>query len=79
MTDVSWSFVLKTLIRESKRLKAIGENVAADSLEEDMSTVVTALHNFGKQHDIATFQAKRAEELRRSKEADNAYIKGQDE
>ncbi|ORY34613.1 hypothetical protein BCR39DRAFT_513615 [Naematelia encephala] len=61
-----WSFIVKILIREVKRLQAIGDIAATEPLENDIDAVVSALKIFGQRYNIAQMQAVRADRYRKS-------------
>jgi hypothetical protein len=88
-----WSFVVKVLIREVKRLHSIDEHkgepcaqlaaakmlmTAAVPLENEIDVIVQALRNFGKRYSIASYQATRAEQFRQSTAEDTKFMENDD-
>lgn len=71
-----WFFISNVLIREVKRLQALGDAAAAADVEADFSVVVEALKVYGKRHDIANIQVKRAEMMRQATLDDMEFMKG---
>ena len=67
---------MKILIRETKRLQALGEREAAKPYEEDIEVVVSALKVFGLRYNIASMQAMRADRYRKSSAAEMAFMEG---
>lgn len=76
-----WSFISKILIREVKRLQALGDLTgklyflivggiilisAAAEIELDVEVIIQALKTFGQRYSIAGVQAQRAERYRQS-------------
>ncbi|KAL7423900.1 hypothetical protein Q5752_001485 [Cryptotrichosporon argae] len=62
--SMCWTFIVKILIREAKRLQALGDAAAAGPIEAEIEVVVQALRQFGKRYQIATVQAHRMDEYR---------------
>lgn len=71
-----WSFISNILIREVKRLQAMGNTAAAADVEVDFNIIVEALKVYGKRHDIAILQVRRAETMRQATLDDMEFMKG---
>lgn len=61
-----WSFIVKILIREVKRLHTTGDKATAGPIEQDIGIVVQGLKIFGRSSDIASAQAVRVERYQKS-------------
>ncbi|CAK9783250.1 hypothetical protein CC85DRAFT_281995 [Cutaneotrichosporon oleaginosum] len=74
--SIVWFFISNILIREAKRLQALGDSVGAAEIEADFNIVVEALKVYGKRHDIAKIQVSRAESMREATLDDMEFMKG---
>ena len=74
----SWSFISKTLIREVKRLHAMGDKARAAPIEADVETIVSGFKMFGPKLNIATSQAEATERYRSSTDVDTQFLEDDD-
>ncbi|KAK4686784.1 hypothetical protein P7C73_g3328, partial [Tremellales sp. Uapishka_1] len=73
---MTWSFIVKILIREAKRLQSLGDVLTAGPLEAEIETIVQALKIFGKRYGIASMQATRVERYRASTLEEMSFMEG---
>ncbi|WVQ95964.1 hypothetical protein IAU59_003063 [Kwoniella sp. CBS 9459] len=71
---MTWSFISKILIREMKRLQAMGDVVGVTSIEADIETLISALRQFGQRYTMGTMQAMRAERYKKSTMEQMAFM-----
>ncbi|OCF34322.1 hypothetical protein I316_03836 [Kwoniella heveanensis BCC8398] len=71
---MTWSFISKILIREMKRLQAMGDTSGVASLEADIETLISALRQFGQRYTMGTMQAMRAERYKKSTMEQMAFM-----
>ncbi|WVF68407.1 hypothetical protein IAT40_003172 [Kwoniella sp. CBS 6097] len=71
---MTWSFISKILIREMKRLQAMGDTAGATSIEADIETLISALRQFGQRYTMGTMQAMRAERYKKSTMEQMAFM-----
>lgn len=79
LTTCRWSFISKILIREVKRLQALGDASGAALIEGDVEVIITALKAFGQRYNIAGMQAMRAERYRKSTLDEMKVLEREDE
>lgn len=75
----SWSFTVKILIREAKRLRAVDRGVEAAPIEAEIETILKALQVFGQRYNLASMQAMRADRFHRASEAETAQLAEEEE
>ncbi|EIW71404.1 hypothetical protein TREMEDRAFT_60335 [Tremella mesenterica DSM 1558] len=73
---MTWSFVVKILIRESKRLHHLGQTEAAAPIDADIECIISALKLFGQAHHLASTQAFRMDIYRQSTMEDMSFMQG---
>lgn len=69
-----FSLVSMVLIREVKRLQALGDHVTAASIHEDFDIVLTAMKKDSESQKIGRDQATRAEDVRNAPLEDSEFL-----
>ncbi|ORX37628.1 hypothetical protein BD324DRAFT_622673 [Kockovaella imperatae] len=77
-TIMTWSFIVKTLIREVKRLHGLNLPRRAAPLETEIEIIVSSMKTFGSRMNIASAQAERSERYRSSTREETKFLEDDD-